>query len=37
LLTVAGDAGFERRLAGHVEDGNDSASDPGMGGLVGHP
>jgi phospholipase C len=35
-VTAAGDAGFSYRLAGHVEDGRDSASDPGMGGLVGH-
>jgi phospholipase C len=37
-VRVASDDGFAYRLAGHVEDGRDSASDPGMGGLVGqHP
>jgi phospholipase C len=35
-VQVASDAGFAYRLAGHVEDGRDSASDPGMGGLGGH-
>jgi phospholipase C len=34
VITVAGDAGFERRVAGHVENGEDSISDPAMGGLV---
>lgn len=34
VVTVAGDATFERRLAGHVETGNDSFSDPALGGLV---
>ena len=33
-ITVEGDAGFEYRLAGHVETGKDSLSDPAMGGLV---
>jgi phospholipase C len=33
-VTVAEDAGFEYRLAGHVETGRDSYSDPAMGGLV---
>jgi phospholipase C len=35
-VQAASDTGFAYRLAGHVEDGRDSASDPGMGGLVGH-
>jgi phospholipase C len=30
-VTIAGDAGFETRLAGHVENGTDSVSDPLMG------
>ncbi len=34
VITVAGDPGFENQLAGHVETGNDSFSDPAMGGLV---
>ncbi|HLG81341.1 MAG TPA: phospholipase C, phosphocholine-specific [Bradyrhizobium sp.] len=34
ILTVAQDATFEQRLAGHVETGQDSFSDPAMGGLV---
>jgi phospholipase C len=34
VVTVDGDPAFERRLAGHVEIGKDSTSDPGMGGLV---
>jgi phospholipase C len=33
-VTVAEDAGFEFRYAGHVENGKPSISDPGMGGLV---
>ena len=33
-VTVAGAAGFEARYAGHVENGKDSISDPGMGGLI---
>ncbi|MET8252161.1 phosphocholine-specific phospholipase C [Micromonospora sp. NPDC005197] len=33
-LTVAGDAGFVYRYAGHVENGKDSISDPALGGLV---
>ena len=33
-ITVEGDAGFEYRLAGHVETGKDSVSDPAMGWLV---
>jgi phospholipase C len=33
-LTVRGDTRFEVRYAGHVENGEDSISDPGMGGLV---
>jgi phospholipase C len=34
VVTVAEDPGFERRLAGHIETGRDSFSDPAMGGLV---
>lgn len=34
IVTVEGDAGFEYRLAGHVETGKDSISDPMMGGLI---
>lgn len=34
ILTMAQDATFEQRLAGHVETGQDSFSDPAMGGLV---
>ncbi len=34
VVTVAEDAGFEYRLAGHVETGRDSISDPVMGGLL---
>ena len=34
VITVDGDPGFESRLAGHVETGRDSVSDPAMGGLV---
>lgn len=34
IVTVEGDAGFEYRLAGHVETGKDSISDPLMGGLI---
>ena len=33
-ITVEEDAGFEYRLAGHVENGRDSISDPAMGGFV---
>jgi phospholipase C len=33
-VTVADDPGFEYRLAGHIESGRDSASDPAMAGLV---
>jgi phospholipase C len=33
LISVEGDGGFEQRLAGHVETGKPSASDPAMGGL----
>ncbi len=31
-LTVDSDAAFERRLAGHVETGKDSMTDPAIGG-----
>jgi phospholipase C len=34
VITVASDPTFEYRLAGHVETGRDSYSDPAMGGLV---
>ena len=34
IVTVAGDPTFKYRLAGHVETGADSFSDPAMGGLV---
>jgi phospholipase C len=34
VVTVAEDPSFEYRLAGHVETGRDSKSDPAMGGLV---
>jgi phospholipase C len=33
-LTVSADAGFTYRYAGHLENGDDSISDPAMGGLV---
>jgi len=33
-ITVRNEAGFEFRYAGHVENGEDSISDPGMGGLI---
>ena len=34
IITVAGDPTFKYRLAGHVETGEDSFSDPALGGLV---
>jgi phospholipase C len=34
IITVAGDPTFEYRLAGHVETGKDSTSDPALGGLT---
>jgi phospholipase C len=34
IFTVGGDPNFEYRLAGHVETGQDSFSDPALGGLV---
>jgi phospholipase C len=34
IITVAGDPNFNYRLAGHVETGADSISDPALGGLV---
>jgi len=34
IVTVEGDPVFKYRLAGHVETGKDSFSDPAMGGLV---
>ena len=34
IVTVSGDPTFKYRLAGHVETGDDSISDPALGGLV---
>jgi phospholipase C len=34
VVTVAEDSTFNYRLAGHVETGKDSFSDPALGGLV---
>jgi phospholipase C len=34
IITVTGDSTFKYRLAGHVETGDDSISDPALGGLV---
>jgi phospholipase C len=34
VITVAGDPTFKYRLAGHVETGKDSFSDPALGGLI---
>ena len=34
IVTVAGDSTFNYRLAGHVETGQDSFSDPALGGLI---
>lgn len=34
IVTVTGDSTFKYRLAGHVETGKDSFSDPALGGLV---
>ena len=34
VITVVGDTSFEYRLAGHVENGKDSISDPAMGGIL---
>jgi phospholipase C len=34
IVTVGGDTTFDYRLAGHVETGEDSFSDPALGGLV---
>jgi phospholipase C len=34
IITVAGDPTFKYRLAGHVETGEDSFSDPALGGLI---
>jgi phospholipase C len=36
LITVDGDPSFESHLAGHVETGRPSSSDPAMGGVVNH-
>jgi phospholipase C len=35
VVTASDDPGFECRLAGHVENGHDSTSDPAMGGVLG--
>jgi hypothetical protein len=34
VITVASDQGFSYELAGHLETGKDSISDPAMGGLL---
>ena len=34
IIMVSEDPSFKYRLAGHVESGQDSFSDPAMGGLV---
>jgi phospholipase C len=34
VMTVDSDPGFEYRLAGHLETGQDSISDPALGALV---
>jgi phospholipase C len=34
VVTVGEDPGFEYRLAGHIENGRDTPSDPAMGGLA---
>lgn len=34
VITVPSDPRFESRSAGHLENGEDSISDPGMGGLL---
>jgi len=34
IVTVSGDPAFKYQLAGHVETGRDSFSDPALGGLV---
>ena len=34
IVTTAGDPTFNYRLAGHVETGRDSISDPALGGLI---
>jgi phospholipase C len=34
IVAVTGDSTFKYQLAGHVETGSDSFSDPAMGGLV---
>jgi phospholipase C len=34
IVTVAADPTFKYRLAGHVETGKDSFSDPALGGLI---
>jgi phospholipase C len=34
IVKVSGDVGFKYQLAGHVETGKDSISDPALGGLV---
>ena len=37
MITVEGDNSFVYRLAGHIENGKDSYSDPIMGGLLDDP
>jgi phospholipase C len=34
VVSIEGDADFEWRLAGHVETGRDSATDPALGGVI---
>jgi phospholipase C len=34
IVTLAGDARFRARYAGHIENGEDSITDPAMGGLI---
>ena len=34
IIRIGGDAAFEYRLAGHVETGRDSMSDPALGGVI---
>ena len=34
VITVQGDLRFQYRYAGHLENGEDSISDPAMGGLL---
>lgn len=34
VITVGADSQFDYRYAGHLENGDDSISDPAMGGLI---